>query len=1456
MSPIPSRSGSVAALAIPLALVGAVLTPIGTAAAADPDPVPVIIEFDAPGATERVGPKRIAEARVQGGEVGVQEALLADYVGAVEEVAEAQDHDVAALAAAGIHIEETARVDGLLNAVVGLVPEDRLDELAAADGIAAVTRDREVRALTTDSVPSTGAPAAWKQHDADGVPLRGAGVTVAVIDTGVDYSIADLGGGFGEGYRVVDGYDFVNDDPDPMDDHYHGTHVAGIVAGSGTESVTGVAPEATLTAYKVLDGNGEGTLSGVLLGLQAATDPTGSHPADVVNLSLGAAGDGTDPIGRAAAAAVEAGTVVVAAAGNDGPSAQTIGTPAAADGVLAVGASVTGIMNPTITFAGASHQPPAWRHPLSANPPSAPLTARVVDIGAGFPEDYDAAGDVSGAVVAYQGSAPRSLGGITGFDIALAELAEQHGAVGVISYQPTTADPMQAAHIAPQTGFEADATAGRSAELIAQGWDLRRSELVMVGMYAGDYLDIKEEVVAGSVTATIGSEDATDLIASFSSRGPSDRLALKPEIVAPGVEIRSTVPAAQGIDGNSYRLSGTSMASPHVAGAAALVRQAHPGESAVDVRSRLIGSARALQSDDATTSPLVQGSGALAVDAAVGQQVTAAPDVLSLGLADTTGRDRDRSATVTLTNHGTTAQRLSFETVEREGSAGQAKLSKRELTIEPNKNAELRITVTPDDSSIATDVSGVIVATGAGGQSLRIPYALLIRPLVVQASPDVTESSTQVIVRSAARLEKPTLTVTSPSSDRTTVDLEPDPGKAGWYRAVIELDETGRHELEARGTVGDRSLSGTGSVLALGEDRLGAWEQVGPNSAAYLTATSPTDPDIALHMTTESAHPFVTRDGGTTWTRIRSMPVAAGWGIPVADPSHAGAFWVAVNARSGQFTYDPTYQSRLLYTPDAGETWEVLPHPDSAIRALEVAGDVIAAVTATGVNLSLDRGASWETIPSAWAGESVDAAFVGDGLLVQDAVGVWRLGSITGGKRTFSLAFAPEESGQLLGLAADERAVVVTATTAAGGAAWRSLDGGSSWELASTRDGSLATTVRILDGTTYLASPGVLEASPDYGVTRTAVELPTDRANVSDIDRRAGSPDDELLLTLEGAGLYQRRSGEWRRIGVSGGEASDIDLGVDADGEPVIRAATRHGVQDRLLSELGTGAGQEWGVTGREGSFGEDATDVEQSLLGARDVWSIRTTPFLGTVLERRSIDGTTTPVGPSWADVWGLAVSPHEEQTVAVQYAAEPERGILVSTDGFETWTSHPYDVAVEQIVFDPARPDRLWLAAADGLYRSDDRGQTIERVFEGAVRGVFIDPDDARRIVIGLNGGIVVSTDGGRKFRDAETPNFAAAITSIVEVELRGSDAKRAGSKELLVAGSWLRNRNGLPSNGVGAFVSVDGGRHWSAASGGLTALSIRSLEASSDGEWIYAAAREGGVVRTPVSELIPRN
>src|SRR3989344_5381313 len=93
--------------------------------------------------------------------------------------------------------------------------------------------------------------------------LSGEGVTIGIIDTGVDYTHRDLGGCFGAGCKVIGGYDFVNEDSDPMDDHGHGTHVAATAAGDGVAQdgtiLKGVAPEANIVAYKVLNNNGAGT---------------------------------------------------------------------------------------------------------------------------------------------------------------------------------------------------------------------------------------------------------------------------------------------------------------------------------------------------------------------------------------------------------------------------------------------------------------------------------------------------------------------------------------------------------------------------------------------------------------------------------------------------------------------------------------------------------------------------------------------------------------------------------------------------------------------------------------------------------------------------------------------------------------------------------------------------------------------------------------------------------------------------------------------------------------------------------------------------------------------------------------------------------------------------------------------------------------------------------------------
>ena len=173
----------------------------------------------------------------------------------------------------------------------------------------------------------------------------GRGVRIAVIDTGIDYTHQDLGGGFGAGYKVVGGYDFVNDDPDPLDDNGHGTHVAGIAAARGF-SFQGLAPDAELLAYKVLDASGFGRDSWVLAAIERALDPDGDPDtddgADIINLSLGgpAGGDARHPVTLAVDEAVRAGVVCVVAAGNSGQEGfATISAPGNALSAITVGAA-------------------------------------------------------------------------------------------------------------------------------------------------------------------------------------------------------------------------------------------------------------------------------------------------------------------------------------------------------------------------------------------------------------------------------------------------------------------------------------------------------------------------------------------------------------------------------------------------------------------------------------------------------------------------------------------------------------------------------------------------------------------------------------------------------------------------------------------------------------------------------------------------------------------------------------------------------------------------------------------------------------------------------------------------------------------------------------------------------------------------------------------------------------
>ncbi|MFB3881622.1 MAG: S8 family serine peptidase [Armatimonadota bacterium] len=222
--------------------------------------------------------------------------------------------------------------------VAGTADRRGLDELAASSVVEAVYPDREHHAVLSESGPLIGRP------EAETAGYTGEGIGIAVIDTGVDYSHPDLGGGGFPNAKVVGGHDFVNSDSNPMDDNGHGTYTSGIAAGAGAV-YRGIAPGAHIIALKVLDSTGLGYSSAIISALQWCVTHQSEFNIRVANLSLSdsaewrdqAQCDG-DPEGQAITAAADAGIVVAVAAGNEGYF-NGIGMPACATKALAVGAS-------------------------------------------------------------------------------------------------------------------------------------------------------------------------------------------------------------------------------------------------------------------------------------------------------------------------------------------------------------------------------------------------------------------------------------------------------------------------------------------------------------------------------------------------------------------------------------------------------------------------------------------------------------------------------------------------------------------------------------------------------------------------------------------------------------------------------------------------------------------------------------------------------------------------------------------------------------------------------------------------------------------------------------------------------------------------------------------------------------------------------------------------------------
>ena len=415
----------------------------------------------------------------------------------------------------------------------------------------------------------------------DAGTATGAGIKVAVLDSGVDYTHAALGGaGTEEAYdaafanqqavawpqgKVLGGYDFINNDPNPIDplSGGHGTSVA--------NSVNGIAPEVEFYAYTVCTGTCPGLAQ--INALEAAMDPNGdgdlSDRVDVINMSLGGDFGSTDTSGGTQLLiqrAVELGVNMVISAGNDGPNPFIVGGPSTTPNALSVGAmthptaettyiTTSTVAGETVAMAAAGFNPVAEFSFSSAETELVYVAANGLACTA-FAEDVDFTGK---AVLVDRGSCNFTQKVLN---------AQANGAVFVI--------------IANNAAGAGPVNAGGSAPGIT---------IPAVGISLEDGAAIKALLAEGTaVEYSIVSESfaTPGAIADFTSRGPAMDGLLKPEITAPGEAI---MVADVGTGTGLAPATGTSFSGPITAGAISLLRQARPELNAFEAKAMLMNTA-------------------------------------------------------------------------------------------------------------------------------------------------------------------------------------------------------------------------------------------------------------------------------------------------------------------------------------------------------------------------------------------------------------------------------------------------------------------------------------------------------------------------------------------------------------------------------------------------------------------------------------------------------------------------------------------------------------------------------------------------------------------------------------------------------------------------------------------------------------------------------------------------
>ena len=654
----------------------------------------------------------------------------------------------------------TGSVTTLLNAVFVTAPSNRVAELKALPGVRDVVPVRRHKALLSRAVTLMNGPQAWNLTPG-GLSNAGAGVKIAILDTGVDQNhpvfqdpslkmpagypkgdaaftnskvivarsyIRQLGAGTNATNPAADSRP---DDFTPRDHIGHGTATASAAAGfaaTGTVAISGMAPKAWIGNYRIIGSPelNDGTFDDIMI---LALDDAINDGMDIVSMSV-AGSAFTGPLDTGAAcgrasgvpcdlsawtfeqAAVKGMTILIAA-GNEGPDNSTIDSPATAPSILAIGATTNshtfaGLVQVTGTGVPLALSAITAVRPTQSSASGGALTGPLVDVTT-LGDDGLACAPLP--PYSLNGAIALILRGTCDFSVKMTH-AVTAGAAGVIFYMADGRSLLQPGGLGAFL---------ETAAMVSNSDGLNLKNFIATHPAYPATLNPSAVEVSGTTANNL---------ASFSSRGPGSGLnGLKPDLLAVG---SSLYMAAQSYDrlGPMYSANGfinsagTSFATPLAAGAAALVKQNHPAYTAAQIRSALVNTAAQDVITDGgggLTNILATGGGRLQADLAVKSNLTAVPASLSFGSLT----KLPASLSFTLSNTGTTAAALNLSVSQTATAANVTlALSSQSVTLAAGANTSITLAATGTAPAPGVYSGAVVIAGGSVG--FRVPYMFIV----------------------------------------------------------------------------------------------------------------------------------------------------------------------------------------------------------------------------------------------------------------------------------------------------------------------------------------------------------------------------------------------------------------------------------------------------------------------------------------------------------------------------------------------------------------------------------------------------------------------------------------------------------------------------------------------------------------------------------------------------------